>query len=217
MDPVALTIALGPLAVYLLWLGAINLRRRALVVTGTVDVAWLAAAVSGLVVVGPMNLFLPEAAGRRFGPLAWPLLVAFYALCVVLYVLVARPRLVIFNLPPEQLRPLLESLVCRLDSEARAAGDAMQLPQLGVQLHLEAAMAMRNVSLVATGDRQSHSGWKRLERELRAALAAVEVAPNPRGFTLLAVGLVLVGWPLVELLSTPSHVVAQQLRDMLRM
>ena len=217
MDPVPLTVACGPLALYLLWLGAINLRRRPLVMTGTLDVAALAAAVSGLMVVGPMNLFLPEAAGRRFGPLAWPLLLAFYALCVVLYVLVARPRLVIFNLSPEQLRQMLEGLARRLDSDARLAGDAVQLPQLGVQLHLEAAMAMRNVSLVATGDRQSHSGWKRLERELRTALAAVEVTSNPRGFTFLAFGLLLVGWPLVELLQTPSHVVAQQLRDMLRM
>jgi hypothetical protein len=205
------------LAVYLLWLGTVNLRRRPLVVTGTIDVAGLAAAVSGLVVVGPMNLFLPEAAGRRFGPLAWPLLLAFYGLCIVLYVLVARPRLVIFNVPPEQLRQMLEGLARRLDSDARLAGDAVQLPQLGVQLHLEAAMAMRNVSLVAMGDRQSHSGWKRLERELRVSLATVEVTPNPRGFTLLAVGLLLAGWPLVELVQTPSHAVAQQLRDMLRM
>jgi len=217
MDPVPLTLACGPLAVYLLWLGTVNLRRRPLVVTGTIDVAGLAAAVSGLVVVGPMNLFLPEAAGRRFGPLAWPLLLAFYGLCIVLYVLVARPRLVIFNVPPEQLRQMLEGLARRLDSDARLAGDAVQLPQLGVQLHLEAAMAMRNVSLVAMGDRQSHSGWKRLERELRVSLATVEVTPNPRGFTLLAVGLLLAGWPLVELVQTPSHAVAQQLRDMLRM
>src|SRR6266496_1241859 len=125
MDPVSLTVACSPLAVYLFWLGIVNLRRRPLVMTGTVDVAALAAAVSGLVVIGPMNLFLPEAAGRRFGPLAWPLLLAFYALCVVLYVLVARPRLVIFNLPVEQLRPLLEQLARRLDGDARLAGDAM--------------------------------------------------------------------------------------------
>src|SRR5262245_65771439 len=136
MEPVPLTIACGPLAIYLVWLGAVNLRRRPLVMTAALDVATLAAAVSGLVVVGPMNLLLPEAAGRRFGPLAWPLLLGFYALCVVLYVLVARPRLVIFNLSIEQLRPGLEQLARRLDSDARFAGDAVQLPQVGIQFHL---------------------------------------------------------------------------------
>jgi hypothetical protein len=185
--------------------------------TGPGDIAWLAWALSGLVIVGPMNLFLPAAAAVRFGPLAWFLLLGFYSLCVLLYLLVARPRLVIFNITLEQLRPLLEQTARRLDSDARLAGDALQLPQLAVQFHLDAVPAMRNVSLVATGDRQSYSGWKRLREELTAALRAVEVPRNPRGFTFLTCGLVLVGWPLVELLQTPAQAVAQQLRDILRM
>lgn len=217
MDPVPLAIACGPLALYLLWLGTINLRQHPRVMTGAWDLAILAAAVSGLMFVGPMNLFLPEAAGRRFGPFAWPLLLAFYALCVLLIVLLARPRLLVFNLPIEQFRPLLEQITSRLDSEARLAGDAVQLPQLTVQFHLDSAPGMRNLSLIATGDRQSHSGWKRLERELKTSLRSVEVPRNPRGFTFLTVGLLLAGWPLVQLLQTPSHLVAQQLRDMLRM
>ena len=87
MDPVPLAVASVPLALYLVSLGAINLRRRPFVATGALDIAALAAGLCGLVIVGPMNLFLPEAAAMRFGPLAWLLLLGFYGLCVLLYVL----------------------------------------------------------------------------------------------------------------------------------
>src|SRR5262249_10575536 len=109
------------------------------------------------------------------------------------------------------------SLARRLDSDAQVAGDAVQLPQLSVQFHLETALAMRNVSLVATGDRQSYSGWKRLERELKAVLAGLEVKPNPPGFTFLTFGLIRLGWPLKMFPQTPAQVAPQQLRDLLRM
>ena len=216
MDPVPLAVACVPLALYLVSLGAINLRRRPFVATGALDVAALAAGLCGLVIVGPMNLFLPEAAAMRFGPLAWLLLLGFYGLCVLLYVLLARPRLVVFNVAAEQLRPVLEVVTRKLDHDTRLAGDAVQMPQLTVQLHLDASPTMRNVSLVATGDSQSHSGWQRLQLELNAALHDVEVPRNPRGFTFLTLGLALIGWPLVQLVQMPSQLVAQQLRDMLR-
>ena len=88
-------------------------------------------------------------------------------------------------------------------------------PSSAVQFHLESAAAMRSVSLVATGDQQSYSHWRRLHSELAAALESLEVPPNPRGFTLLAAGVLLLGWPLVQLLRAPPKAVAQQLLDML--
>jgi hypothetical protein len=217
MDAVPLLIASLPLALYLLAVGVINLRRRATIVTGPVDVAGMALAVGGLVMVGPMNLFLPAGAAIRFGPFAWLLVAGFYCLCTLLYVLMARPRFVIFNITREQFRPLLEQAVRRLDQDAQLAGDAVQLPQLSVQFHLDVVPVLRNVSIVATSDMQSYSGWKRLQRELSAALKSVEVARNPRGFTFLACGLALIGWPVLQLLQTSGADVAQQLQDILRM
>jgi hypothetical protein len=217
MEAVPLAIAAAPLAFYLFSLGVINLRRRPTVVYGYLDAAGLAFAASGFVFVGPMNLFLPASAAVRFGPLAWLLLLAFYGLCVLLYILVARPRLVIFNIPVEQFRPLVEQTVRRLDNDVRLAGDAVQLPQLSMQFHLDGTTAMRNVSIVATGDRQSYSGWKRLQEELARVMRTVEVPRNPRGFTFLACALALVGWPLLQLLQTPGPAVAEQLRDILRL
>jgi hypothetical protein len=217
MDAVSLTIALVPLAFYLFVIGALNLGRRPRAITGSIDVALLAAALLGLVIVGPMNLFLPEAAAMRFGPFVWSLLVGFYSLCVLLCVLVARPRLVIFNVPLDTLREILPGVATKLDDGATFAGDALQLPNYGVQLHLDAMPTMRSVTLKAIGDRQSHSGWKRLQGELKAALRAVEVTPNPRGFSFVAIGLVLLAWPVLQLLQMPSNLIAQRLSEILRM
>ena len=52
MDPVPLAIAFGPLALYLLLMGAINLGRRPRVISGARDAAMLAIALSGLLIVG---------------------------------------------------------------------------------------------------------------------------------------------------------------------
>jgi hypothetical protein len=216
MEAVPLAVAASPLALYLLALGLMNLRRRPTVLAGSTDAAALAFAISGLVIVGPINLFLPAAAVIRFGPFAWLLLLGCYGLCAVLYILVARPRLVVFNISLDRFRGLMMPLAQRLDHDVQAAGDAVQMPQLSVQFHLDAAPAMRSVSLIATGDRQGYSGWKRLHCELAIALRAVEVRRNPRGFTLLACALALFGWSALQLLQTPGAAIAQQLRDILR-
>ena len=215
MDALHLAVALGPLALYLMMMGVINLSRRPMVSTGAKDAATLAMALSGFVLVGPMQLFLPEAAAVRFGPYIWLLLVSFYGLCVTLYVLLARPRLIVYNFSAEGMKGILAELVPKLDESAQWAGDSLALPQLGVQLHLEPYAPMRNVSLVATGERQSYSGWQKLEIALSDALRSAEVTPNPRGFTFLGCGLLMIGYPVWRMMMDLNSV-AQQLQEMLR-
>src|SRR6185369_13654068 len=142
IDAVPLTVALVPLGLYLLFIGAINLRRRPTLVSGTLDIVLLALAVFGMIIVGPLNLFMPAAAAMRFGLSVWALLIAFYILCIVLYLLLARPRLVVFNISRDQLRSLAEQVAHRLDPEVRLAGDAMYLPHLDVQFHIESTSGM---------------------------------------------------------------------------
>ena len=60
VDPLHLSIALGPLATYLMVLGVVNLSIRPFVTTGSRDTAALGLAISGLAIAGPMELFLPE-------------------------------------------------------------------------------------------------------------------------------------------------------------
>ncbi|MHB8866355.1 MAG: hypothetical protein ACYC6N_28545, partial [Pirellulaceae bacterium] len=192
VDALHLSIALGPLAVYFLLLGFVNLSTRPFVTTGARDVGALGLAVAGLIMAGPMELFLPEAATHRFGGYVWLLLLAFYGLCLTLLVLLLRPRLVIYNVNPDQLRAVLAEVVTELDAEARWAGDSLALPKLGVQLHIDLLGAMRNVQLVAAGPRQSFAGWKRLEMALAKVLHQTAASPNPHGFGLLALGVLLI-------------------------
>ena len=87
MDPVHLAVAFTPLAIYLLYLGVINLSRRPTVTTGVKNAGAMGLALVGFVAVGPMGLFVPDAAVFAFGPWLWLLLLAFYGLCVTLWIL----------------------------------------------------------------------------------------------------------------------------------
>jgi hypothetical protein len=215
-DPLHLCIALGPLAAYLIVLGGVNLRLRPLVVSGPRDLAALAVAVSGLVVAGPMELFMVEGAAQFWGPWVWVMLLAAYALGVVLLILLMRPRLIVYHIQLEQLRPVVAEAAARLDPEVRWAGDSLVLPQLGVQLHLDALAITRNVALVSSGPNQNLEGWRRLERELRKALARVRAPRNPAGVCSLALGLALALTVTWQLAKHPGAV-AQALSEMLRL
>ncbi len=176
MDTFSACVALLPLAIYLLLLGAINLAGRPLVVTGTREILALGLAVCGLVIVGPMQLFMPEGAAAWFGGVVWLLLIAFYMLCLTMAVMMSRPRLVIYNISLDQLRPILSATVARLDHDSSWANRAVTMPQMRVHLQVESFPPMRNASLVATGTDQSVAGWRRLETALRETLRETPVA-----------------------------------------
>jgi hypothetical protein len=215
MDPLRLCLALGPVAMYLLLLGMINLSRRPVMVSGVRDTATLALALSGLIVIGPMELFFPYSAAARFGDYVWLLLALLYVMCVVLTLLLLRPRLVIYNISVDKLRSFLADAVERLDADAHWAGDSLVLPQLKVQLYIDNYPALRNVSLVSAGGGQSNAGWRRLELVLLAVLARAEVPRNPRGLSLLAAGLLILAG-LVAAVAQNPQAASQSLLDIVR-
>ncbi|MCC6125534.1 MAG: hypothetical protein IT426_11270 [Pirellulales bacterium] len=213
MDPLRLCLALGPLAVYLLLLGAINLARRPFLVSGGRDLAALALALAGLAVVGPFELFLPEESIVVFGGYVWLMVLALYALWITMLILMLRPRLVIYNIAVDKLRPILADVVEKLDGDARWAGDSLVLPGLGVQLHLDSYRAMKNVSLKSIGGRQNFPGWKKLETALSAALVREEVPRNFRGSNLLLAGLLLAAVSIAAIVRNPQSL-SQTLADL---
>jgi hypothetical protein len=204
VDPFRLAIALVPLAAYALVLALVNARRRPFLTSGGSDLGALGVAISGLMFVGPLELFRPEAATREFDNYIWLFMLSLYWLGLVLVLLLARPRLVIYNISSEQLRPVLAEAASRLDSEARWAGNHLTLPRLDVHLHLDSLDIMRNVSLVSSGSQQSIDGWRRLARDLRQSLSSVRTKRSPRVIALLAVSLALLAVSVTQMLNRPE-------------
>ena len=216
MSPFDACLALGPVSVYLLLIGRINLSRRPFVTTGARDMMALALALSGLAVVGPLRLFLPSGIVQFIGGWTWLPMVGLYCLCTLLASLLMRPRLVVYNVTAEQLRPVLESVASQLDTDRRWAGASLVMPNLGVQYGVEPNAAMRNVQLTAVGiANQDFRGWRRLELGLRDALRPLKVDPNPRGLSLLACGIILAATVLYSMVDQPQAV-AQGLHDFLK-
>jgi hypothetical protein len=215
MDGFRLCLALGPLAAYFVLLAGINLSRRPFIVSGARDLAALGVGVSGMVLVGPIELLLPEQAIYVYKGYVWLLLAVMYGLCVALAALLARPRLSIYNFTHDQLRPLLAEVIDQIDPEARWAGACLALPKLRVELHVQSSAALKNVSLVATGDDQSFAGWRQLETALATRLRQAESPANAWGVALAFGSFALaacIGW---QVLVHPQNLTAG-FREMLR-
>lgn len=215
VDPLHFVIGAGPLAVYLLLIGILNYSKRPFLTTGARDATALGVAISGLVIAGPMELFMPPAAADRFSGWVWILLLMFYGLCVSLFILLMRPRLVIYNVSVDQLRPILMNVVQDIDKDSRWAGDSLTVPGLGIQLHVEPSI-LRNVQLVSSGPKQSLEGWLTLEQKLAESLKPMRSSRNPIGLGMMIISGLIGLSCAIWMLSSPESI-AQSLSEMLRL
>ena len=212
-DPLRMAIALVPVASYLLLLALVNVRRRPFLATGGSDLATLGAALSGLVLVGPIELFRPEAASAEFGNYVWLFLIVFYWLWVWLIVLLARPRLVVYNISGAELRPILAEAARTLDPQSHWAADSLSMPGLGVQLHVETSEVMRHASLIASGSKQSMNGWRQLATQLHRQLRDLPVQPNPRVLGIVLLATLLLAFSISRMVAHPEQV-AQAMEEL---
>ncbi|MFM1903504.1 MAG: hypothetical protein RLZZ440_1404 [Planctomycetota bacterium] len=194
---IPLAVAVVPLGLYLLLIGWFHLRRRPMVLPGAIDLALLAAGVSGLVAVGPLALVQP-AVGTS--PWATAMLLLLCGLVVGVAILVMRPRLVVYNATIERLRPVVAEVVGGLDNSARWAGETVALPARGLQVSLDGRGVTRSVSLVATGTRTSNEAWSEFARRVRRGVRPVRVRRNPWGAVAILGGVAILlgaaGWSL---------------------
>jgi len=191
-DPVRLTVAIVPLALYALWLGRINLKQRPTVLSGPADLSILAFGLGGFLIIGPFELLAPDDAFRAFGYYIWIMLAILYSLLVSLTVLVMRPSIVIYNLSWEEFRPRLLQTLQDLKVESRWVGSMVVLPELGIEMHLENFGWLRNLRLVSVGDEQSLHGWRVLHLALLEQLRDCRVVSHQRGLVFVLSGLALI-------------------------
>ena len=215
MDPLRMIIAMVPLAAYLLLLGLINLRRRPVMMNGACDNLLLGFGLAGLAMVGPLELLLPESTAFRFGGYAWVMLIIFYLLLVLLFVMLGRPRLVVYNVGFEQLRPALADVVSRLDEQARWTGDSVFLPNRGVQFYIDRHPQLRNVQITSLGNYQNFESWHLLEKELRLALRDTTKASRSFGIIFMFLALAMLAVALVKFCYERGEI-AQSFNEMLR-
>jgi hypothetical protein len=204
---VPLWAGLLPAAAYLAALAAVHMRRRPLAVAGAWDLLLLAAATAGLAVVGPLALLQPAAGGTPW--VVGTLVLGLGPLCAAV-LLVSRPRMVVYNITPEQLRPVVAEVVAALDPTARWAGETAALPGRGLQVHLDGRGSMRSVSIVALGARTSAEGWAEFSRRLRQAIRRLRVRRSPWAalFGAAAAGLVIASAWLAGQPASPAAVPA---------
>lgn len=185
LDTLPLWAALLPLGLYLLAAGCVHLRGRPLVLSGAWDGILLGGSLTGLALVGPLALVRPAVGNPLWG---WLIVLLVFGLLVAVCVLVSRPRLVIYNISVDQLRPLVAEVVSVLDPAARWAGESAALPTRGLQLHIDGNGSMRTVSVVAVGERTSLEAWSEFGRRLRRGVAGLRVRPSSWGPIFAAVG-----------------------------
>jgi hypothetical protein len=194
LDRLPLWAACLPLGLYFVLLGMAHVRRVPLAISGAWDQTLLAAAVAGFVAAGPLAVVQPA-----IGTTPWSamLLVALFVLVVAVGTVVARPRLVIYNITLEQLRPLVADVVSGLDAAARWAGGTAALPTRRLEIRIDGHGPTRAVSIVAGGDRPPAEEWSEFCGRLRRGLGGVRVRTSPWGGGFLAIGgllLAVAGW-----------------------
>lgn len=208
-------IAIGPFAIYALVIGGISVVGRPFVISGARDVAALFVGLLGIVLVGPAELLMPESTFQRYGPMAWPMLILLYALCCLLFILLDRPRIVIYNLPDSEVRPLLAEVLAVLDPEARWAGSSVAAPKARVEFQTVVDARANCVSLVGTGDNQDLQNWRLLETLLRRELRKSSKRRSRAGLAWFVAGVALAAMLTATLVQRQSEI-AQLFLEMLR-
>jgi hypothetical protein len=189
IEPFTILLALLPLIGYLSVFSLLRLSGKVLVTTGGRDVAALAIAVSGMIAIGPAELFFPRSAAAVFGPVVWFALGSFYGLSVSLIALAMPPKLVVYGRTPEELfEPLLVS-ARRIDPAAAGNAHTLQvsLPTLSIHLRLDGQPGFDHARVIAFEPNVPLKFWNQLLATLRAEAHQQPIPMPRRGFGMLIV------------------------------
>lgn len=212
--PLAMLVALLPLATYLLLLGTIRLVARPLVTTGTRDGAAVALAISGLVVVGPIQLFspifFPTAAVSVLGWWVWVLWAFLYFFCATLVLFSVPQRIVIYGMRPADIFEPLEAAARLIDPSTTSDPERMQvaLEQRRVRLRIEPLGGTDAVAIEAFEKHLHPEFWNHLLRELRERTATMRRPPSRGGVGMFVAGALLMGFVIYQIIVHPTAILA---------
>lgn len=209
IEPFTILLALLPLIGYLIIFSYVRVSGRGLVTTGARDIAAVAVAISGLLAVGPAELFFPQTAAIVFGPVVWLALILFYALIVTLIALTSTPKLIVFGRSVDEVYEPLLRAAKKLDETAIGDAGRMQinLPGLNVDLRVDGQRGVDHAKVVSFQPIASRRFWSRLLGELRHEIASETVRVPRRGFWMLAVTVVLSAVALFQAIGNQAAVV----------
>lgn len=207
MDPFSLVLFLTPLLVYMVVISFVRVSGRIYVSTGGKEIAALALAVSGMLIVGPVELFFPMAAATVFGPLVWGILALFYMLCVSLFVIGATPKIIVYGSNADGLLEPLLNAARALDENAQADKGSLQvyLPTSGVHLRIGTSSSLDHASIMAFEDNLSAKFWLLLRTELRNQLGDRKVE-RKRGLPVLIATVLLASFLLTHWFQTTEEI-----------
>lgn len=214
MPAVHFAIAVIPVAVYLFLIGVLRLRTRPLVTTGWRDTLTLGIAASGLIALGPMQLFFPAQAAARWHAWVWLALFALYALGLMMLLLSCKPRLIAYGMDDTQFTESLLRAAQEVDEQAYWSGDVLSLPSALIQLAIEPSGSARVHQVVLVGMLRNLTKWLELERAFVRSGSQTTCPRSNAGWPFTLIGLLLLAWAIIPLVSDPNQALAQ-LRDFL--
>ena len=209
MSPLYFAIAVIPLGIYFMMLGAIRLRRHPLITTGWRDTLTLGVAASGFVAIGPMQLFFPSQAATRWHAWVWLALFILYLLGLMMILLSAKPRLIAYGMEENQFHRTLLEAARQVDPQAQWTGEVVSMPHSGLQLAREATGATRVQQVVHVGLLHNIQDWLKLENAFVVLASKTQCAPSLAGWPFLVVGLLLLVAAITPMLSDPAATLAQ--------
>lgn len=208
-EPFPALLAFTPLILYLLCLALIRVSGKAWVTTGERDTAAVMVAISGLIVVGPMELFFPKATAYLLGPWVWGPLILLYFLFGCLLIINSRPKLVVYGRTSDQLFTALSGAARKLDDSAIVDDDRQQihLPKVGAHLRLDSAPGHDCINVLSFEPTLSDAFWRLLRTHLKHEIASTSPPYPRRGWAAMAIALIMLFWLVQYIVEEPARMV----------
>lgn len=214
MPAVHFAIAAIPIAIYFILIGVLRLRTRPLITSGWRDTLTLGIAASGLVALGPMQLFFPAQAAAQWHSWVWVALFALYALGLMMLLFSCKPRLVAYGMDDQQFTASLLAAACEVDDQAHWNGEVLCLPSATIQLALEPSGTARVHQVVLIGFLRNLPDWIKLEHAFARHGSQTTCPRSNAGWPFTLAGMCLLTIAVVPLISDPNQALAQ-LKDFL--